>query len=141
MEAALESGHRSERFLIVEYRLAGLPPARTAAPRSALRTAPPDPNLAKALRALRHHAGSGGPDGDPAVAALGRLATRTQRPSARPAPAGDIDVSDGRPPSAQGACDVLNRDGSSCNNPGRWPVPEGWSGTTHYKARVRKGLA
>jgi hypothetical protein len=198
MEAALDLGHEPERFLIVEYQLAGSSQVGQATPRLMSQATPHAPGLALALaaaagsdamtrithrdalvsfgtaavqpvadwlrdddlrrlaivvleklavnsqeaaRALRDHAATEGPDSDLALAALGRLAPRVQPTKATPTPAADLHVSDGRPPRAQGPCDVLNPDGSACGNPGRWPVSEGWSCTTHYKARVRRGLA
>jgi hypothetical protein len=54
-------------------------------------------------------------------------------------------MASGDPPPAMGPCDVPNRDGTRCHNPGRHPVSqgsrEGWSCTTHYKMLTRAGRA
>ena len=64
------------------------------------------------------------------------------RPTASPRTAqSNVYMASGRPPRSQGGCEILNRDGSACHNPGRHSVGSKWSCTTHYKALSRQGLS
>jgi hypothetical protein len=96
-----------------------------------------------AMRELKRFVVSGGIDRDLAEAAIRQATAATERSStpAGAVPAPDVYVATGRPPAAQGACGIKNRDGSTCSNPGRHVVGDTWSCTTHYKALTRRGQA
>lgn len=76
------------------------------------------------------------------AAALDRLSAGPRSPVTRGRQGfGDEYVATGEPPPAQGPCDISNRDGSACQNPGRHWVEGRWSCTTHFKALTRRGHA
>lgn len=97
----------------------------------------------RALRHLKSYAAAAGPDSDFAQSVVRQATPGIARVPTRPSPTGSSDVymATGRPPIAQGPCGVVNRDGSSCNNPGRHAVGNQWSCTTHLKALTRRGQA
>ncbi|MBA2719827.1 MAG: hypothetical protein H0U52_11395 [Chloroflexi bacterium] len=95
----------------------------------------------KAFGALKAFAASGEADAHLAIDAVARLSgsrSAAARTSGRIADTAEC-ASGGHPPPAQGPCGMPNRDGSACQNPGRWPIGDVWSCTTHCFAFSRSG--
>lgn|GEM_PF-3242189 len=94
-----------------------------------------------ALAHLNRYAAAGGTDSDLAESAARRAELSATHSLTVPggAPSFDVYVATGHPPSAHGSCGIRNRDGSPCQNPGRHPVGNVWSCTTHFRAATRRG--
>lgn len=94
----------------------------------------------RAVTALRDYAARGASDGNLAQAAIERLrgaASGENRTTSAPRTGVEY-RSTGNPPPKQEPCEMTNRNGTACENQGRWPVSSVWICTTHYKARVRR---
>lgn len=77
---------------------------------------------------------------EPAILRLQAAQRSSLVASAQPSSA-DVYMATGTPPPAYGSCGIRNRDGTECQNPGRHPVGDVMSCTTHYKAATRRGTA
>ncbi len=77
---------------------------------------------------------------EPAISRL--LTAQRSSPVAATQPSSaDVYMATGTPPPAFGSCSIRNRDGNECQNPGRHPLGDVMSRTTHYKAATRRGAA
>ncbi len=77
---------------------------------------------------------------EPAIARIQATGDPTPRAASRRA-SGDPYMATGTPPPVLGPCEMGNRDGSACRNPGRYEVDGKLSCTTHYKAGTSKAAA
>lgn len=125
MEAWIAGG-RSPGFAIAVIEAVG----RTADDRTAV----------NALRRLRGSLPAWASVIEPAIARVQATGEPEPRPSSRRS-SGDPYMATGTPPPVQGPCEMGNRDGSACRNPGRYDVGGKWSCTTHYKAGTSRGEA